>query len=60
MVAQDANAQPLLMMIDQKDLEKRHQEAQREIKRVQRELRRKAKDLALAADLGGQGPLYRF
>ena len=33
--AQDANALPLLTMSDQKDLQKRHQEAQREIKRRQ-------------------------
>ena len=31
-VAQDANAQPLLTTADQKDLQKRHQEDQREIK----------------------------
>ena len=31
--AQDANAQPLLTMADQKDLQKLHQEDQREIKR---------------------------
>jgi transposase-like protein len=33
--AQDANAQPLLTMVDQKNLQKRHQEDQREIKRLQ-------------------------
>lgn len=49
--AQDANAQPLLTMADQKDLQKRHQEAQREIKRLQQELRRKDKALAEAAAL---------
>ena len=49
--AQDANAQPLLSMIDQKDLQKRHQEDQREIKRLQQELRRKDKALAEAAAL---------
>ena len=49
--AQDANAQPLLTMTDQKDLQKRHQEAQREIKRLQQELRRKDKALAEAAAL---------
>jgi transposase-like protein len=49
--AQDANAQPLLTMSDQKDLQKRHQEAQREIKRLQQELRRKDKALAEAAAL---------
>jgi transposase-like protein len=49
--AQDANAQPLLTMSDQRDLQKRHQEAQREIKRLQQELRRKDKALAEAAAL---------
>jgi transposase-like protein len=49
--AQDANALPLLTMSDQKDLQKRHQEAQREIKRLQQELRRKDKALAEAAAL---------
>lgn len=45
--AQDANAQPLLTMAYQKDLQKRHQEDQREIKRLQQELRRKDKALAV-------------
>jgi transposase-like protein len=49
--AQDANAQPLLTMSDQKDLQKRHHEAQREIKRLQQELRRKDKAQAEAAAL---------
>jgi transposase-like protein len=49
--AQDANAKPLLTMADQKDLQKRHQEDQREIKRLQQELRRKDKALAEAAAL---------
>ena len=49
--AQDANAQPLLTMDDQKDLQKRHQEDQREIKRLQQELRRMDKALAEAAAL---------
>ena len=49
--AQDANAQPLLTMDDQKNLQKRHQEDQREIKRLQQELRRKDKALAEAAAL---------
>ena len=39
--AQDANAQPLLTMDDQKNLQKRHQEDQRQIKMLQQELRRK-------------------
>jgi transposase-like protein len=49
--AEDANAQPLLTMAEQKDLEKRHQADQREIKRLQQELRRKEKALAEAAAL---------
>jgi hypothetical protein len=50
--AQDANAQPLLTMAEQKDLEKRHQADQREIKRLQQqELRRKDKALAEAGAL---------
>ena len=48
---QDANAQPLLTMADQKDLQKRRQEDQREIKRLQQELRRKDKALVEAAAL---------
>ena len=49
--ALDANAQPLLAMSDQKDLQKRHQEDQREIARLQQELRRKEKALSEAAAL---------
>ena len=49
--AQDANAKPVLTMAEQKDLEKRHQADQREIKRLQQELRRKDKALAEAAAL---------
>ena len=49
--AQDANAQPLLRMAEQKDLEKRHQTDQRENKRLKQELRRKDKALAEAAGL---------
>ena len=49
--SQDANAQPLLTMADQKDLQKQHQEDQRQIKRLQQELRRKDKALAEAAAL---------
>ena len=49
--AQDANANSILTMADQKDLEKRHQQDQREIKRLQQELRRKDKALAEAAAL---------
>ena len=44
--AQDANAHPLLAMADQKDLQKRHQVDQQEIKLLQQELRRKEKALA--------------
>jgi transposase-like protein len=47
--AQDANAQRLLTMVEQKDHEKRHQQDQREIKRLQQELCRKDKALAEAA-----------
>jgi hypothetical protein len=49
--AQDANAQSVLTMADQKDLQMRDQEDQREIKRLQQELRRKDKALAEAAAL---------
>ena len=49
--AQDANAHPLLAMADQKDLQKRHQVDQQEIKLLQQELRRKEKALAEAASL---------
>ena len=49
--AQDANATSMLTMADQMDLEKRHQQDQREIKRLQQELRRKDKALAEAAAL---------
>lgn len=49
--AQDANAQPLLTMAEQKDLEKRHQADQWQIKRLQQEKRRKDKALAEAAAL---------
>ena len=49
--AQDANANSMLTMGDHKDLEKRHQADQREIKCLQQELRRKDKALAAAAAL---------
>jgi transposase-like protein len=49
--AEDANAQPLLTMDDQKNLQKRHQEDQRQIKMLQQELRRKDRALAEAAAL---------
>ncbi len=49
--AQDANAQPQLTMAEQKDLEKRHQQNQLEIRRLQQELQRKDRALAEAAAL---------
>ena len=49
--AEDSNAQPLLTMDDQKNLQKRHQEDQRQIKMLQQELRRKDRALAEAAAL---------
>ena len=49
--ALDANANSMLTIADQKDLEKRHQADQREIKRLQQELRRKDKALAEEAAL---------
>ena len=48
--ALDANAQPL-RMAEQKGLEKRKKQDQREIRRLQMELRRKGKGLAAAAAL---------
>jgi hypothetical protein len=42
----DANAQSLLTMDDQKNLQKRHQEDQRQIKMLQKELRRIDRALA--------------
>ncbi len=49
--ALDANAQPLLTMAYQKDIQKRHLEDQREIKRIQQGLRRYDKALAEAEAL---------
>jgi hypothetical protein len=49
--AQDMNAQPLLTIAEQKDLEKSHQADQREIKRLRQKLRRRDKALAEAAAL---------
>ena len=40
---QDANAQTMLAMADQKNLQKRHKKDHCEIKRLQQELRRKVK-----------------
>ncbi len=51
LAAQDANAQSLLTMADKKCLQKRHQEALQEIKRLQQEVRPKDKALAEAAAL---------
>ena len=47
--AQDANA--VLTMAEQRDLEKRHQQDQKEIKQLKQDLRRKEKALAEAAAL---------
>ena len=49
--ALDANANAVLTMAEQRDLEKRHQQDQREIRRLQQELRRKDRALAEAAAL---------
>ena len=49
--AQDANAQPLLTMAEQKHLERCYQPDQREMKRLQQELRRRNMALAEAAAL---------
>jgi hypothetical protein len=47
----ESQAQPLLIVADQKVLRKWHQADQREIKRLQQKLRRKDKALAAAAAL---------
>ena len=49
--AQDANANAVLTMAEQRDLEKRHQQDQKEIKALKQYLRRKEKALAEAAAL---------
>ena len=49
--AQDANENPVLTMKEQKELEKLRAQDQREIKRLQKGLRRKEKALAEAAAL---------
>ena len=49
--AEDARAQPLLSMDDQKILQKRHQEDQRQNKMLQQELRRNDRALAEAEAL---------
>ena len=50
--AQDANANAVLTMAEQRDLEKRQQQDQKEIKALKQDLRRKEKALAegIAAD----------
>ena len=49
--AQDANANAVLTMAEQRDLEKRHQQDQKEIKQLKQDLRRKGKALVEAAAL---------
>ena len=49
--SQDANEKPVLTLTEQKDLDRRHQQDQREIKQLKQELRRKEKALAEAAAL---------
>ena len=49
--AQDANANAVLTMTEQRDLEKRNQQDQKEIKQLKQDLRRKEKALAEAAAL---------
>ena len=44
---QDANANAVLTMAEQRDLEKRHQQDQKEIKAFKQDLRRKEKALAV-------------
>ena len=45
--ALDANANAVLTMAEQRDLEKRHQQDQKEIKALKQDLRRKEKALAV-------------
>ena len=49
--ALDANANAVLTMAEQRDLEKRHQQDQKEIKALKQELQRKEKALAEMAAL---------
>jgi len=49
--SQDANEKPVLTLKEQKDLDRRQQQEQREIKQLKQELRRKEKALAKAAAL---------
>ena len=44
--AQDANETPVLTLTEQEDLDRRHQQNQREIKQLKQEKRRKEKALA--------------
>lgn len=50
-LAHDANAEPNLTVTEQRDLDQRHRQDQREIKKLRQELRRKEKALAEAAAL---------
>jgi hypothetical protein len=50
-LAHDANEKPSLTMTQQRDLDRRHQQDLREIKKLKQELRRKEKALAEAAAL---------
>ena len=45
--ALDGNANAVLTMVEQPDLEKRHQQDQKEIKALKQDLRRKEKGLAV-------------
>jgi len=49
--AQDANANAVLTMAEKRDIEKQHQQDQKEIKQLKQDLRRKEKALAEAAAL---------
>ncbi|WP_341882011.1 hypothetical protein [Synechococcus sp. UW140] len=49
--ALDANANAVLTMAEQRDLEKRYQQDQKKIKALKQDLRRKEKALAEAAAL---------
>jgi hypothetical protein len=48
--SQDANKKPVLTLREQRELDKLRVQDQREIKRLQKELRKKEKALAEAAD----------
>ena len=49
--SQDANEKPVLTLTEQKDLDRRHQQDQREIKALKKELQRKEKAMAEMAAL---------